>query len=176
MMFLNWLKRRNNRYWQTNLASRNIYLLLITKTNLAGAEKTAALKKRLETIAPDKNIYLATSVSTLPLQTQSDLMVFCAIGSPHAFLRDLELQGFRVRHKNIFKDHHSFSILEQRDLLDRQKELQTKYPLIKIVCTEKDLVKITNDELRKRVHVVGHCMQMNPQEKEDMIAQIRKSL
>jgi tetraacyldisaccharide-1-P 4'-kinase len=47
---------------------------------------------------------------------------------------------------------------------------------LKLICTEKDFVKITDPELKKQLVVPEHSLQMFDPEKEDLLAQIRKSL
>ena len=149
--------------------------VLITKVNLAGAEKTAALKKKLQQLVK-VGIFQAASVSFLNLQPQSDLFVFCALGNPAGFLRDLEMQGFIVRGKIMYADHHHYTSGDQTDLLARFSEMQKRFPRLKLVCTEKDFVKITDAELKKQLHVPEHSLQLAENEKEDLLAQIRKSL
>jgi tetraacyldisaccharide 4'-kinase len=143
--------------------------ILITRTNLAGADKTAKLKARLKAIVPDALVFTAISVSILKLQPQSEIFAFCGLGNPGAFKRDLELQGYIVRETRFFKDHHRFTEDEQLRLLADRKNL-------KLVCTEKDFIKLTNEELKKQVHVVAHSLQMPETEKEGLLAQIRNSL
>ena len=98
------------------------------------------------------------------------LFLFCGIGNPDSLIRDLEQQGHRIVNKIIFTDHHKFTVADEKCILD--EFLKTGDSLL--VCTAKDYVKLTSDELKKRAKVLTHSIEI--EHKGELLAQIRHSL
>ncbi len=69
--------------------------------------------------------------------------VFCGIGKPMSFLRDVENFGIEIKGYRFFEDHHIYS---RRDM-DNLYTLQKKHSAKLLLTTYKDFVKIENENV-----------------------------
>ncbi|MEW5807227.1 MAG: tetraacyldisaccharide 4'-kinase [Acidobacteriota bacterium] len=67
---------------------------------------------------------------------------FCGIGNPDVFIHDLENLGAHVAGKRIFRDHHSYSLKDARDIEEDARLCGAEI----LVTTQKDLVRIPRIE------------------------------
>ncbi|MEK7269981.1 MAG: tetraacyldisaccharide 4'-kinase, partial [Planctomycetota bacterium] len=66
------------------------------------------------------------------------VLAFCGVGNPESFRRTLQSLGADVRGLRAFRDHHAYI---ERDLVALSGEAKS-LSVSRIVCTQKDLVKI----------------------------------
>ena len=76
--------------------------------------------------------------------TTADFMAFSAIGRPAAFYAQLDQLGCRISGRAEFRDHHRFSDAELYEL-----GCQAAAKKLRLVCTEKDLCKISPETAEK---------------------------
>jgi tetraacyldisaccharide 4'-kinase len=74
-----------------------------------------------------------------PLPDLPPVLAFCAVGHPEAFFADLLLAGVRWTETVAFRDHHTLSHAELRELKARAEAAGAQA----LVCTEKDAIKLS---------------------------------
>lgn len=141
-------------------------LVILTKTNNANAETL----KFFENFLAQKNhpCIRSEAVSSV-LATVKKLFVYSAIGNPQQLKANLQKSGFTVVKHLEFADHHQFSASEQKDIL---RQWQTGYKDSVLCATAKDLVKVTNEELRSSTQTIELKLQFPPADKELLNAKI----
>lgn len=78
------------------------------------------------------------SAGNLEKMKGQQVLAFAAIANPQSFMRALQQEGIHVRYFKTYADHHFYSEEDLRRLLRKSNALGCS----KILCTEKDLVKI----------------------------------
>jgi tetraacyldisaccharide 4'-kinase len=152
--------------------------VLVTKVNIANSIDVEKILKRIneESIHLKNNVFFSSVKTTLSLPKSDPLFVFCGLGRPETFINDLNKQGYVVIEKEFFPDHHEYSAKDQNRIYARYLDAKNQHRDLKLVTTEKDLVKLKNLDLLKACHVTEHSMQMESDLEEVLIAKIRKSL
>lgn len=141
-------------------------LVILTKTNNAHSE---TLKFFQEFLSAKKHPFIeAQAISTVNTESKK-LFVYSAIGNPGQLKANLQKAGYIVVNHLEFPDHHPFSESEQKDIL---KQWQSKYAGSVLCATEKDLVKITNSELRAQTRAIELKLQFSAQDKDMLNAKI----
>lgn len=107
------------------------------------------LQVKEKILANINSINIASNNKTLPVYTakiafesldflqNEEVVAFCAIANPEGFFASLESLSIKIINKIIFPDHYEIN------LNDIQKIIKFN-PSVKLVCTEKDFVKIRN--------------------------------
>ncbi len=151
---------------------RRAHAVLITKSNLVSSEKVRQLKADIITAAPslEDSVYLATSDSELAVEESAPLFIFCGLAKPQSVV----LSGRTVVHREIFPDHYGYGEKAELKILQTFADLQVRHRNLKLVCTEKDFVKLSNPQLLTAVNVIGHKMEISG--KEALFEKIRLSL
>lgn len=151
--------------------------ILITKTNLANAAKLAEIKNTVQSRAPQllQSFFVATVKTELNVEKSAPLYVFCGLARPETFIQDLIQQGFSVTDTKYYPDHFEYPEAEQKKIYAQYLDLQKKYKNIKLVTTEKDLIKITDMNLKSSLCLAQHKMEMESQQKGELLEKIRKS-
>lgn len=78
------------------------------------------------------------------------VFVFCALGSPDAFLRTLSESGADIRGLRAYKDHHQYTQEDISRIKTEAEERGAEW----IVTTEKDIIKARNLDLPDNISVV----------------------
>lgn len=78
------------------------------------------------------------------ISENSEVYAFSAIGRPESFYAQLENNGYKVKAKKEFRDHHRFS---EKDLENLLKDANSQN--LPLVCTEKDAIKIKPEMAEK---------------------------
>ncbi len=129
--------------------------VVLTRCDLVAQESRQKIRQRVTQIAPQaKWIEVAfrpshlfsASGRTKPLASisGSPIAAFCGIGNPSAFRETLTTCGLNVKALREFPDHHQFGRQDIDSLTDwvrQDTEIEA------VVCTHKDLVKISIDQL-----------------------------
>jgi tetraacyldisaccharide 4'-kinase len=135
-------------------ALRRADLIILTRTDLVNAEIRDQTIARIRKYAPDqplletRNVVAGLRQNTgqqvsLEHLAGQPIFFFCGIGNPDSFEVSLHHQGFDIRGSEVFPDHHRFS----PDELIRIGESAKACGAAAIVCTHKDLVKVSHDQL-----------------------------
>lgn len=141
-------------------------LVILTKTNNANAE---TLKFFQEFLSAKKHpVIESQAISTVESQNKK-LFVYSAIGNPDQLSTNLKKSGYIIVKHLEFPDHHPFSEAEQKDIF---KQWQSKFSDSSLCATEKDLVKITNADLRAQTKAIGLKLQFSAADKDLLNAKI----
>lgn len=97
----------------------------------------------------DKPVFSAHIKSNAKQLKSKKVIAFCGLGIPEKFKNTLEKEGFDIAEWHSFADHHDFSDKELEKLIKKAKKLDAK-----LITTEKDLVRITNADMRKQIDVL----------------------
>lgn len=152
--------------------------VVITKANLADAATIAALEAEIISVALHlKNcIFISEIKTSLRVSQTEPLFVFCGIAKPESFVDDLVKQGYKVAASRFFADHYMYSVSDQQEILKSYSRLKKEYKNLRLVTTEKDLVKISENSLRVLLDVPTHRITMKSDHKEVLLEKIRQSL
>jgi tetraacyldisaccharide 4'-kinase len=126
----------------------------------AGAVATAErekIRRRVETLAPEAAWCEAAHAPTRLLNASGEaqplallagkrVAAFCGIGNPAGFRHTLESTGAQLAAWREFPDHHAFSEGDEKELAN----LVVRGDAELVVCTQKDLVKLPQDEIAGR--------------------------
>ncbi len=157
---------------------KRAHAVLITKTNLSNKKAISEIERKILSVSPQlKESLFQSGVKTeLKLKKTDPLFVFCGLGRPQTFIKDLEQQGYRVIHKKYYADHFFYSVVEQKKIAEEYLDLQLKYKNLKLVTTEKDFIKISENSLKENLFVPEHSIDLDSVQKEVLIEKIRQSL
>ncbi len=122
-------------------------LVILTKTENLTKENRVYFQKHM--LPFQKNLIEAEFKSSLVSENKK-IFLITGIGNPEKLKSDLIQQGYSVQSEKIYPDHFAFPETEQIKLLadiEKKSELQA-------VMTAKDLIKITNTELLKKIKTI----------------------
>jgi len=130
---------------ESKTALRRADVIVITRSNYSPAVEAAL---RRDTEAPI--FYARTEFDSIrgvwserlneEAARQRKLFAFCGIGNPPQFVADLRDWGFQVSGHRFFPDHHRYT---QRDA-DEVEKAARAVGATSVICTEKDLSKLSN--------------------------------
>ncbi len=132
--------------------------VVITRTNLVQEKTLKELKTKLGEFCSEEKIFSAENSSLKPISLtkltaegleetaknrQSDLkkkkaLVFCSIGNPEAFFKQLQSEGYNVVRKSIFRDHHFYTLKDIKKLHSEAMSADAEV----FLTTAKDAVKL----------------------------------
>lgn len=168
-----------NSYLREPLASlKRAQAVLITKANLASEMQIEKIKRNIIFAAPrlEGSIFFAFVKTELSLGKSSPLFIFCALGRPETFALDLTRQGYKIIHRKYYADHFLYSPAEQKNLYQEYLKLQQQHKDIKLVTTEKDFVKLSDENIRAHSTVAQHRIELDTDQKEALLEKIRQFL
>ena len=148
-----------------------------------------AEKQNLPLVSRDKQFHVKAVNATLmdaqfnPLFKLSELAntplaAFAGIARPQAFFESLKKQGLNILLTFAFSDHHSYTAAEIQKMVNQCQRKKLKY----LVCTEKDLVKISNlikeNELKpgQSVKIVAVDYRLQVIESDLLLNEIKKTI
>jgi tetraacyldisaccharide 4'-kinase len=132
-------------------------LVVITRVDLVPQEEIAAIRQQIAIVHPVCGIAEATfpparlitstgATATLESLSGRSIAAFCGIGNPAAFRISLERLGWKITGFRSFPDHHNYTRTDVEEL-----EGWCRGPTADaVVCTQKDLVKISLERLGER--------------------------
>jgi tetraacyldisaccharide 4'-kinase len=137
---------------------RRAGLVVLTRCDQAGPERTEALRREVRRYAPAAPVVetrhgpveLVNSEGTVaPLDglRGRPVAAFCGIGNPDAFRRTLADLGAEVRDFHAYPDHHPYGRADVESLRQWVRQLPAEGLA---VTTQKDLVKLRVDRLGER--------------------------
>ena len=138
-------------------ALRRADLIAVTRVDLVEASQLEDLESQLNSYAPDvPRFHVAYQPKSLlnashQAMTLSDLAgrsvaAFCGVGNPQAFRKTLEQCDCNVVDFRAFADHHRYGPEDMKSLVGWLRHL---HGIDAVVCTHKDLVKISVDQLNE---------------------------
>lgn len=140
-------------------------LVILTKVNSANSETLNFFESYLA--SKNHPVIRSEAVSTV-LALGKRLFVYSGIGNPQQLKTNLQKSGYTVVKHLEFPDHHRFTEGEQKDIL---KQWQA-HPDSVLCATAKDLVKITNEELRRHTQTIDLKLQFSAADKDLLNAKI----
>lgn len=145
--------------------------VLITRTNLVDDSKIEKIKQLILSNAPSlkNSIYQShslTSVADLPVG--SELFVFCGLGNPKSFKSSLEGLGYKISVFKEFPDHYQYTTSDLDAILAESKAR----PELKLVTTEKDLIKIKDHSILKNIMTAKNKIEVTENKKGELIEKI----
>lgn len=136
---------------------RRADVVVLSRADLLGADDRAALWQTVHRYAPQaitaeaihapRTLVSAGGVE-MSLESVRDQPVaaFCGVGNPAGFRHTLEICGCRVVGFREFPDHHHYTPAD----LDALSAWAAEIGATAVVCTGKDLVKLSDDHLGSR--------------------------
>ncbi len=142
-------------------------IIVLTKAG-GNADGIEALKEKINSYSKKSRIFLSSHspVSCLlrsglenPAQWLSGkkVFMFCALGSPDAFLRTLSEAGAVIHGFRAYKDHYRYGPEDISRIKNEAEERGAEW----IVTTEKDIIKIRNFDLPDNISVVRVVFSVN---------------
>ena len=145
-------------------------LVIFTKTNNANAD---TLKFFQNYLAKKKHPVISSQAFSNVDASVKKLFIYSAIGNPDQLIKNLKTSGFEVVKHLEFSDHHKFSTSEQKDIL---QQWQTEFKDCTLCATEKDLVKVSNPELREKTKAIQLKIEFTAQDKDLLHAKISQTI
>jgi tetraacyldisaccharide 4'-kinase len=130
------------------------HVVCLSRASVVASHEREAIRRRVATLAPDAVWCEATHTPTMLLSSSGEtqpltllagkrVMAFCGIGNPASFRHTLAATGAQVVAWREFPDHHAFPEGDKKEL----ENLAARNDAELVVCTQKDLVKLQQDEI-----------------------------
>lgn len=148
---------------------RRSQLVVLTKTQNAHLNDLNYFKQKI--------LKYSQNVLTLKNEVQiSDsnsnhikkVVLFTGIANPESLKMDLQLRGYEIVFEKIYPDHYEFPIEEQMEI----KKIIRKYSEAHPVMTEKDIIKLTDSELKSVVKPIQLKLILDSKEEEKLYENI----
>ncbi|MCP4194925.1 MAG: tetraacyldisaccharide 4'-kinase [Planctomycetaceae bacterium] len=129
--------------------------IILTRCNLVDKAQIATIRAQAMRLAPQAK-WIEVGHEATELRSSSgkctpltelagkSVIAFCGIGNPTAFRDTLEAHQLMISDFRMFPDHHTYSREDIRNLADWSQHAS---PHQAVICTHKDLVKISTDRL-----------------------------
>ena len=114
-------------------------------------------KKKYEFVS-HKNIYTGYRELKFSKNIKSKVIAFSALGNNQNFYESLLDHKIKVDEFISFPDHHKFSIIEIRNIIEKSKKKK-----LSVVCTRKDYIKVP-DQFKKKICVADLNVKINNSE------------
>lgn len=156
--------------------------IIITKIKNLQSELTSEIqifKEKIVRWAPHlkDNIYLSSEKFFIPFDATYPLYAFCGLAKSENFKKSLIAMGYKVSFFENFDDHQNYDSKLQKEIVNRFKKQKELEPRLILVTTEKDAIKMTNEELQKNIHVIQYSLTMSESDikklKESLLEKIR---
>ena len=141
-------------------------LVILTKVNNAKAE---TLKFFRDYLGAHQIAVIEAKANSAVQALNKKLFLYSAIGNPTQLKTNLEKSGFKVVQHLVFPDHHHFSLSEQSDILT---EWRSKFADSVLCATEKDLVKVTDSELKSQTLAISLSLEFSTTDKDTLNAKL----
>lgn len=133
-------------------------LVILTKVNSADSATHEWFKNYLK----EKSIACIEVHTQSTIDTnQKEVFLFTAIGNPTQLKKQLNASGYHIVSEKTYRDHHHYTEANQVDILNAWK----KFPKSTLITTAKDVIKITNSELRTAIKVISLKVQFSQTDK-----------
>lgn len=141
-------------------------LVILTKTNNANPE---TLKFFRTDLAKNQVQFIESKAKSVIETPTKNLFLYSGIGNPTQLKANLENSGFTVVKHVVFPDHHAYTLAEQSELLT---EWRAKFSDSVLCATEKDLVKITDGELKNQTRAISLKLDFSAPDKDLLNAKL----
>jgi tetraacyldisaccharide 4'-kinase len=136
---------------------RRADMVVLSRADMLEADQRAEIRARVARHAPDAawaevihapQALLSCGGEREPLDSlrAEPVGAFCGIGNPAGFRHTLEQCGYRIADFREFPDHHAYDRADVESLAAWADGLE----VAAVVCTHKDLVKLSIDRLGRR--------------------------
>lgn len=142
------------------------HLVILTKVNNADVETYKFFR---DFLALHKHPVLESNAKSFVDSANKYLFLFSAIGNPTQLRVNLEKSGFKVVKHQAFSDHHAYTLSEQSDILTQWR---SKYSESVLCATEKDLVKITDADLKAQTKVISLQLEFSQADRDLLNAKL----
>lgn len=141
---------------------------ILTKVNNANLETFRYFRDYLKT---HNHPFFESKALSVVNSENKNLFLYSAIGNPTQLKNNLEASGYNIVKHLVYPDHHAYSLADQSDILTQWR---SKFPDSVLCATEKDLVKITDTDLKAQTLAISLKLQFSSQDKEDLRATLSK--
>ncbi|MFZ3231366.1 MAG: tetraacyldisaccharide 4'-kinase [Pseudobdellovibrio sp.] len=154
--------------------------ILITRANLVDINKVEKIKQLIlkNNSKLKELIFESSSVTVLPdsVNKQDQLFVFCGLGHPKSFKSSLEALNYELLVFKEFQDHYMYKKSDLDQIFEDFKTLKSTHLNLKLVTTEKDLIKIKNHPILDFIHTAKNLIEINDNKKDVLIEKICQHL
>ncbi|MES2801043.1 MAG: tetraacyldisaccharide 4'-kinase [Bdellovibrionota bacterium] len=144
------------------------HFVILTKVNNADLE---TLKYFREYLNKHNHPVLESNAWSAVNSENKNVFLYSAIANPMQLKKNLEISGYKVVNHLIYPDHHAYSLSEQSEILTQWR---SKFSNSVLCATEKDLVKITDAELKAQTSAISLKLEFIPQDKDALRAALSK--
>ncbi len=141
-------------------------LVILTKVNNANA---VTLQFFREYLAANKHPVIEAKAHSVVNTENKKLFLYSGIGNPAQLKSNLEKSGFTVVQHLVFADHHGYSLSEQSDIMTQWR---SQFADSVLCATEKDLVKITDTDLKSQTKAISLQLEFSSQDKDLLHAKL----
>ncbi|AZZ37190.1 tetraacyldisaccharide 4'-kinase [Bdellovibrio sp. qaytius] len=144
------------------------HLVILTKVNNAQAETLNFFR---EYLVKNKKTTLESIAKSIVNSENKKLFLYSGIGNPSQLKLNLENSGFQVVEHLVYPDHHSYSLSEQSEILTQWR---SKFSDSVLCATEKDLVKVTDTDLKSQTKPIALQLDFSNIDKDLLNAKLRQ--
>lgn len=141
-------------------------LVILTKVNNADSK---TLRYFQNFLAVNKVQVIEAKANSTVSTENKKLFIYSAIGNPTQLKTNLQKTGFEIVQHLVFPDHHNFSLGEQSDILT---EWRSQFADSVLCATEKDLVKVTDSELKNQTVPISLQLEFSQTDKDLLNAKL----
>jgi len=134
-------------------------LVILTKVNNANAETYKYFRGYLN--SHQHPVIEAKALSVINSDAKK-VFLYSGIGNPEQLKNNLKNSGYTVVKHLVYPDHHKYSLSEQSDILTQWR---SKFSDSVLCATEKDLIKITDQELKIQTLPVSLKLEFSAQDR-----------
>lgn len=154
--------------------------ILLTRVNLVELNKIEKIKEVILKANPElkNDIFNSASLTTVEDCDASinKLFVFCGLGHPKSFKTSLEKMNFQIKTFKEFPDHYMYTVSDLDRILEEYLSAQQIDSDLKLITTEKDLIKIKNHKIKDYIHTAKNKIEIIENKKGDFFEKIGRSI
>lgn len=124
-------------------------LVILTKVNNANSETLNYFRNYLTT---HKHPFIEAKALSVVNSENKNIFLYSGIGNPAQLKNNLVASGYTVVKHLVYPDHHKYSLSEQSDILTQWR---SKFSNSVLCATEKDLIKITDKDLKAETKAIS---------------------
>lgn len=144
------------------------HFVILTKVNNAELETLRYFREYLKS---HNHPVLESKAWSVVNSENKNVFLYSGIGNPEQLKKNIEYSGFKVIKHLVYPDHHAYSLSDQSEILT---EWRSKFSSSVLCATEKDLVKITDADLKAQTAAISLKLEFSPQDKDDLRATLGK--
>lgn len=134
-------------------------LVILTKVNNANTETYKYFRDYLNS---HKHPVIESKALSVVNSDGKKVFLYSGIGNPEQLKNNLINSGYNVVKHLVYPDHHAYTLSEQNDILTQWR---SKFPDSILCATEKDLIKISDADLKANTHAISLKLEFTSQDK-----------